>query len=119
MRKNGFTLIELLGVIVLISVISFVSFPTILNHIKNADNEISELTETLVIDAAKDYVDDNLNSFPKKNNSTYCITISKLSNSNYLDENVLKENESLKDKKIKITFVTKYNYEIVNDCTDN
>lgn len=117
MKKNGFTLIELLGVIILISVISFVSFPTILNHIKKADKQITNATEELVKNAAKEYVDDNLNSFPKKSDAVYCISVKKLINNN-LDESLIKENESLKEKEIEVTFTTTYNYNIVDNCVE-
>lgn len=116
MKKNGFTLIELLGVIILISIISFVSFPTILNQIKKTNNQISKTTEVLVLDSAKNYVEDNLNRFPKVDGNSYCVSVNKLVNGKYLSETVLDENKDLNYKYIRVSYTSKYNYELVDNC---
>lgn len=116
MNKRGFTLIELLGVIVLIAIISLLAFPSILNHIKKAQDTIDKTTKNLVINAAKNYVNDNLYFFPKVEDNVFCVTLTELLSNKYLDKAIIDENELLKDKIIKIKYTTKYKYSIVNSC---
>lgn len=116
MKKTGFTLIELLGVIVLISLISLLSFSTVLNQIKKSNDQINKITQNLVIDSAKNYLADNLNSFPKVKNSTFCLSVQELLNKNYLDKSVLDENESLNDYFIKIEYKSEYEYILADSC---
>ena len=110
MNKRGFTLIELLGVIVLIAIISLLAFPSILNHIKKAQDTIDKTTKNLVINAAKNYVNDNLDFFPKVEDNVFCVTLTELLSNKYLDKAIIDENELLKDKIIKIKYTTKYKY---------
>ena len=98
MNKKGFTLIELLGVIILIAIISLLAFPSILNHIKKAQDTIDKTTKNLVITAAKNYVSDNLNYFPKVEGNVFCLTTSELLSKKYLDKTIIEENETLEDK---------------------
>ena len=119
--KKGFTLIELLGVIVILGILVLVAFPPLLNQIKKSKNEINDATKALVIDAAKDYVEDNINNYDKTNGNTYCINISTLTENNYLNENL--KNENLDDidtsKKVKLMYKNnKFEYEITNECEE-
>lgn len=120
--KKGFTLIELLGVIVILGILVLVAFPPLLNQIKKSKNEINDATKALVIDAAKDYVEDNINNYEKTNGSTYCINISTLTENNYLNENLKNENLDNIDtsKQVKLMYKNnKFEYEITNNCTNN
>lgn len=119
--KKGFTLIELLGVIVILGILVLVAFPPLLNQIKKSKNEINDATKALVIDAAKDYVEDNINNYDKTNGSTYCINISTLTENNYLNENLKNENLDNIDtsKKVKLMYKNnKFEYEITNECEE-
>lgn len=119
--KKGFTLIELLGVIVILGILVLVAFPPLLNQIKKSKNEINDATKALVIDAAKDYVEDNINNYDKTNGSTYCINISTLTENNYLNENLKNENLDNIDtsKKVKLIYKNnKFEYEITNECEE-
>lgn len=119
--KKGFTLIELLGVIVILGILVLVAFPPLLNQIKKSKNEINDATKALVIDAAKDYVEDNINNYEKTNGSTYCINISTLTENNYLNENLKNENLDNIDisKKVKLMYKNnKFEYEITNECEE-
>lgn len=53
--KKGFTLIEMMCVIVIVSLLSLVVLPTIINQYSNKKEEISEVTEKIIIDAAELY----------------------------------------------------------------
>lgn len=119
--KKGFTLIELLGVILILGILVLVAFPPLLNQIKKSKNEINDATKALVIDAAKDYVEDNINNYDKTNGSTYCINISTLTENNYLNENLKNENLDNIDtsKKVKLMYKNnKFEYEIANECEE-
>ena len=118
MKKNGFTLIELLGVVTIIGVLALILFPSLLRQINKSKSSISEANELLIIDAAKDYVEDNINNYKKIKGINYCIDISTLDK--YLldlkDEN-LKEID--KTKKVKMTYTNKFDYDIVDSCTNS
>lgn len=119
--KKGFTLIELLGVIVILGILVLVAFPPLLNQIKKSKSEIKESTKLLIIDAAKDYIEDNKNNFDKIEGITYCININTLIENNYINENLQSENLEKIDqtKKIKMIYHNnKYNYEITENCTN-
>lgn len=120
MKKNAFTLLELLGVVIILGVLSLITFPIILNQIKNAKQGIKDSTKTLIIDAAKDYYEDNTNNYEKIEGMTYCIDIKTLTDNNYLNKNLKNENLNNIDtnKKVKLIFHNnKFDYEIVDSCT--
>lgn len=120
MKKNAFTLLELLGVVIILGVLTLITFPIILNQIKDAKQGIKDSTKTLIIDAAKDYYEDNTNNFERIEGITYCIDIKTLTDENYLSRNLKNENLNNIDtnKKVKLIFHNnKFNYEIVDSCT--
>ena len=121
MKKNrGFTLVELLAVIIILAGIALIAFPILLNTIKNSEDKIDGATRKLVISAAKLYVDENLNDYPKKDSSTYCIPFDDLIKSGKLEKGILDAADVNAAKKtVKVTVSDDYNYEIVNngDCT--
>ena len=122
MKNKAFTLIELLGVILILGLLVLIAFPPLLSKIKNSKSKISEATKLLIIDATKDYINDNENNFEKTNGMTYCIPISTLIENNYLNENLKDENlNNIKaTKKIKLIYNNNnFNYEIVDSCTNN
>lgn len=120
MKNKAFTLIELLGVIILLGVLVLITFPKIINQIQKAKDEIDNATETLIIDASKDYVEDNINDYAKIQGITYCINITTLTENNYLNKKLKDKdlNDIDKSKKVKLTYNNNnYNYEIVDSCT--
>lgn len=122
MKKNAFTLLELLGVVIILGVLSLITFPIILNQIKNAKQGIKDSTKTLIIDAAKDYYEDNTNNYEKIEGMTYCIDIKTLTDENYLNKNLKNENLNNIDtnKKVKLIFHNnKFDYDIKDTCQNN
>ena len=119
MKKKGFTLMELLGVIVILGVLVLIMFPPILNQIKKSKQEIRNSTKTLIIDAAKDYYEDNINNYKKMEGMTYCININTLTSEGYLNSKIKDENISdlSNTKIIKMTYHNeKFDYDVVNSC---
>lgn len=120
MKKNGFTLIELLGVVIILAVLALVTFPKLLNQIKKTKQGIKDSTRVLIIDAAKDYYEDNINNYDKIQGLSYCIDITTLTDNNYLDEKLKDENLNDIDttKKVKLTYHNnKFDYDITDSCT--
>ncbi len=117
--KKGFTLIELLGVITLLGVIILIVFPIVLKQINTAKKEINNANDAIIIEAAKDYMADNINDYKKIEGNTYCINLDTLLNSQYLNMNL--KNTDLTDidnaRIVKATYTNNFNYEIVDECT--
>lgn len=65
MQKNAFTLVELLGTIILLSIIALIALPSIIGLLNSSQDEIDESYKNIAITAARNYVNDNMNSFPK------------------------------------------------------
>lgn len=87
MKKNrAFTLVELMAVIIIISLIALLTFPNIINQIKKTKKINNDNINTIVIEGAKKYVNDNKDEF---NGYDYCIPISDLVENNYIKEDVV------------------------------
>lgn len=120
MKNKAFTLIELLGVIVLLGIIVLVAFPPLLNQINKSKQGISEATKEIIIDAAKDYYENNKKEYKKIDGVSYCINVDALAQQNYLNEKIKDKdlNDIKTDNFVKLTYQNeKYKYEIVDECT--
>ena len=115
--KKGFTLIELMAVIVIISVVAIVTFPSIVNQIKKSKDKNQESVNSIIISAAKKYVNDNPNDFKEQNDNNYCIKIVDLIDNDYLKEDIINSEEiDLAGDFVKVSYVDSYKYEITNEC---
>ena len=65
MKNKGFTLTELLGTIVILAIIALVAFPAVLGLLNNSQDETDEALKNFAITGARNYVNDNMDSFPK------------------------------------------------------
>ncbi len=83
--NKGFTLIELLGVIIIISLLALIMFPNIISSFFDATNKLDEATELLVVEAAKDYYEENKNNIYDLD---YCVTILTLQEDGLLSADV-------------------------------
>ena len=86
--KKGFTLIELMAVIVIIALIALFVFPNIVNQIKKSNDSNNDSLSSVIISAAKRYVNDNPNDFGEKKDHNYCIDINTLIDNDYLKEGI-------------------------------
>ena len=126
MKKRGFTLVELLAVLVLIAAISLIVFPSIINYVNSSKGDINEVTEKLIIDSAKLYVDNNKTLFPEVLNTSKCFTLQDLIDSEYLEKTTLNNQASNIDPHttyIQADYVVdneigvpKYNLRLLNKC---
>ena len=120
MNKKGFTLTELLGVIVILAIIAIIAFPSVLGLLNNSQNETDEAMQNFAITAARSYVNDNMDSYPKaleKQTKTYSnLKIQTLLDEGYISSTTIsseKNCEMLNDE-IKITSDSvKYSYKYV------
>ncbi len=119
--KKGYTLIELLGVIILLSLLTLLIVPNIVNSIKKSNNNRDELSENLIISAAKLYMDDIFLEANVENGFTYCVLLTSLINKGYLEAPVKYGNmEDVSGvKAVKITYNDAFYYSVVdkNTCT--
>lgn len=104
--KSGFTLVELMAVIIIIALISLLTFPSIINQIKKTKKANNDNINTIVIEAAKRYVNDNKDTYSEDD---YCIPIKDIVDAGYIKEDVV----SMKDNNISKQYVlyrdNKYN----------
>lgn len=65
MKKNAFTLVELLGTIILLSIIALIALPTLISSLNASQSEIEDSYKSIAITAARNYVNDHIDEFPK------------------------------------------------------
>ncbi len=113
--NKGFTLIELMAVVVIISLIAILTFPNIVNQIEKSKKANTNNIKTVVIEAAKKYVRDNIDEYDRITDS--CLPINTLVENNYIDSDIV----SIKDydmtkKYIKIVKSDSFKYSVVDEC---
>ena len=121
MKNRGFTLLELLGVIVILALLTTLVFPSVLSVIKKASNKTDELSMKLISNAVDLFISENKNDYPIVKGNVFCIPLTKLQNTEYLNENILELNEiDVDNKVVKVTVIDDYDYEIVdkNQCEE-
>ena len=122
MKNKGFTLMELLGVIMILAILVIIAFPPVMTQIRKSKQEIKNSTKILITDAAKDYYEDNINSFEQTEGKTYCIKLSTLINHGYLNRKLKDENLDNIDISNKVKMVyhnSKFEYDVVATCESN
>lgn len=120
MNKKGFTLAELLGVIVILAIIAIIAFPSVLGLLNSSQDETDEAMQNFAISAARNYVNDNMDAYPKAlegKTKTYSnLKVQTLINEGYISSTTInsdKNCEMLNDE-IKISSDSvKYSYEYV------
>lgn len=76
--KKGFTLIEILAVVTIIGIIFILVMPKIVTSLKNKKNDVDNVTNNMVLSAAKNYIANNTEKFTKEQTNIYCLPISTL-----------------------------------------
>ena len=118
MNKKAFTLIELLGSIVILGLIALVAFPAILNFLSSSQNNIDEAKKSVIIGAAKEYVNDNINSYKKESTLNKNIQTSTLISEGYITNKDIIDNSNFNNTctNVKVNSDKKYIFEFKNNC---
>ena len=123
MLKKGFTLVELVGVVIILGLIAIIAFPPILNAIRESRGTVSDASKEILYSATSQYVNENSNDFPRVNGNTFCVTLEKLVQGEYLPTNVY---DSISGEEIPLTSTVeikyeqdKFNYNLNNECVEN
>lgn len=120
MKKNGFTLVELIGVMLILGILMLVVFPAIIGSIDKVNNNNNKATKEFIISAAKDYVESNLDDFPKTASNTYCICIkTKLIDNGLLNEDIFESDKieyNITDFVVVNFKGRSYDYDVLNSC---
>lgn len=101
-EKKGFTLVELIVTIAIISLAFGIAGTIITSIINNANNESTKVTKSNILNTARIYVEENIDSDliswntseDKENYKFSCVSINELINKNLLKKSI-KENYSL------------------------
>lgn len=78
MKQKGFTFIEMLGVVVLLALLVMVVYPTVINRIKETEDELSEAEKQILYTSTYSYIADNNDNYPIRAGNVFCITLSSL-----------------------------------------
>lgn len=120
MNKKGFTLIELLACIIILAMITLVAYPAIMNFIDSSSEKIDEAKKTVIIAAAKDYVNDNVNNYKKSDidSSGKNIFVSELINNGYItnDDIVSSDEYNSTCVNVKVNSSNSYVFEFKLNC---
>ena len=76
MNNKGFTLVEIITTVALVSVLMLLIIPNLLSQLSDKSREASEKEQSILIEAARVYVDKHHEAFESKTNE--CITITML-----------------------------------------
>ena len=116
MKNNkAFTLIEVLAVIIIVVSLFLIVVPTVINKFSNQKENVSEVTEKLIVDATKMYIKDNDISLSKTDKNY--IEISELVDQGYLESPVKNPNnideDITKTGKVEIKYTDKFEYKVL------
>jgi len=118
--KKGFTLVEMLAVVVLIGLLVVITVPSIKTIMNNAKEKSLEKQIDSIIESAKSWSVDNIDSLTE--NNTITVTIETLKKSGFLEnEKVInpvnnKEMNGCVDIKYNSEF-NQYEYKYDEECT--
>lgn len=118
--KKGFTLSELLGVIVILGLLLALVFPSIVKNLKEGENDINDAVERLIFNGVENYIEENKNTYPTKEDTTYCITLQELVENGAISEGLLIDQKGKKldfKKKVEIKIQNgKKEYKMNDQC---
>lgn len=100
--KKGFTLVEMLGSIIILAIIALIAFPAVLNLLGTSQNKIDDSTKKYVLEAARSYVNDHVNDYPRVGileEKKEIIYISTLKNEGYISDNTYDNKKDLLEGK--------------------
>ena len=119
MNRKGFTLIELLGSIVILGLIALVAFPATLNFLSSSQANIDEAKKSVILSAAKEYVNDNINLYERTSSLNKNIQTSTLISEGYINNKDIIDNSNFNTTciNVKVNSDNKYIFEFKNNCS--
>jgi len=102
--KKGFTLIEMIGSIVILAIIALVAFPAVLNMLNSSQVKVDDGMKKYAKGAAKEYVNDHVNDFPRNSSLNKNVSINKLISEGYMTEKSV--NDNMKNDNVEVTTKT-------------
>ena len=121
--KKGFTLIEMLAVIVILGVIVVFVFPKLSNLIGIGREKEKEISESVIMDAAKEYSnnDKTLTKGLINNGDRKCITVQSLIDNGYIKQEDIEKVSVNASSKVKIELNSSDNltYTVVDTCEEH
>lgn len=112
--KKGFTLIEMLGSIVILAIVVAAAFPAVLNMIGSSQKKLDDSMKSYAISACAEYVNDNINDFPKQDSLNKNVDIFTLKQKGYISDTKINDNKNseMLDDNITVKYNgQKYTYE--------
>ena len=89
MKKNGFTLVELLGVVTILAMLGLVIVPVITNVLNDKKRELYNVQIKNIEESASNYVADHIFEIDIPTGTSKGITLGRLKNSGYLDDDIV------------------------------
>jgi prepilin-type N-terminal cleavage/methylation domain-containing protein len=119
MRRQGFTLAELMGVIVILSIIAIIIVPTVEKNLQNSKTITCESQEKSILEAAKNYLNNNIASCAVNKGEVCNVTVYTLVQNGFIEgtnngaDNMINpatDNPYDKNTYVQIYNATGYNY---------
>lgn len=119
--KKGFTLIELIAVITLLAILGILVIPSILNLVKNKQQDLSSASNDILYKATELYLS-NHDGYDLINGNVYCISLNELALENLITTpfvDPITRSEIPLDDKVEVSVVNKsYTYNFNHSCTE-
>ncbi len=112
--KKGFTLLELLGVIVLLGLLVLISYPVVIEQVEKKQKEVDNARLELIYSGADTYIKENVEEYPYRIGSQYCISLDTLVSDNKIAIDI----SDITQKGVQVNMGSNHNYtyRLIEQC---